>query len=283
MRVEDIDGPRTRAEAVSGNLTELRWLGVDWDEGPDVGGPHAPYRQSERSASYEAALQRLTASGRVFACYLSRKDLAEAGSAPHGPSGERVYVAADKRRSDALASSKAAAGVRPSWRFEVSDETVEFADACQGQTRVNLASDLGHFVVRRSDGLWAYQLAVTVDDAAMGITEVVRGADLLTSTAAQLALYRALGSTPPNYAHVGLVRDEAGERLAKRNGALTLHDLRAAGVRPERVVGLLANQLGVTSRLQELALPELLASFDPVRHSCASATLSAADLSWLTA
>lgn len=283
MRVEDIDGPRTREEAVFGNLAELRWVGVDWDEGPDVGGPHAPYRQSERSEQYEAVLQRLRANGRVFECYLSRKDLTEAASAPHGPSGERVYVDADKRRSDALAPAKLAAGIMPSWRFEVSHETVEFNDACQGLTRVNLASDLGHFVVRRSDGLWAYQLAVTVDDAAMGITEVVRGADLLTSTSAQLALYRALELTPPTYAHVGLVRDEAGERLAKRNGALTLHELRAAGVRPERVVGLIANQLGVTSGLEELALPELLAAFDPARHACTAATLRSTDLSWLMA
>lgn len=283
IRVEDLDGPRTKPEAVSGNLSELRWLGLDWEEGPDVGGPHGPYRQSERSALYAAALERLRADDRVFECYLSRKDLAEASGAPHGPAHTRVYSDADRRRSAAIASIKLAAGATPSWRFAVTDEEVSFADACLGETRVRLARDFGHFVVRRADGLWAYQLAVVVDDAAMEVTEVVRGADLLTSTAAQLALYEALALEPPGFAHVGLLQDVAGERLAKRSGALALTELRTAGVRPERVLGLLGHLLGVTEARTELSPAELLAAFDPARHSCDPARLTPADLGWLTA
>jgi len=283
IRIEDLDGPRTRPEAVMGNLSELRWLGLDWEEGPDVGGPHAPYRQSERTALYEAALERLKRGGLVFECYLSRKDLAEASGAPHGPAQTRVYSDADRRRSGAVGSAKAAAGATPSWRFAVTDAEISFADACQGQTRVRLARDFGHFVVRRADGLWAYQLAVVVDDAAMKVTEVVRGADLLTSTAAQLALYEALALEPPGFAHVGLLQDVAGERLAKRGGSLTLFELRAAGVRPERVLGLLGHLLGVSEARSELSSGELLAAFDPSRHSCSPARLTPSDLGWLTA
>ncbi|MBX3140051.1 MAG: hypothetical protein KF875_04830 [Trueperaceae bacterium] len=299
MRVEDLDGPRTRPEAVLGNLEELRWLGLDWDEGPDVGGAHAPYLQSLRSAAYAAAFERLQAAGTVFPCYLSRKDIAEASSAPHGaPSGdrpgepfgagrpagaERVYGEAERALSAGLAREKATAGASPSWRFAVAAAAVEFTDACAGRVRLDLPRDVGHFVVRRSDGLWAYQLAVVVDDGAMGITEVVRGADLLTSTGAQLALYAALGAPPPAFAHVGLLVDAGGERLAKRRGSLTLHELRHAGVRPERVLGLLASTIGVMARPAELDVGELRAAFDPERHGCGGARLSPEELTWLHA
>ncbi len=281
IRIEDLDGPRTRPAAVTGNLDELRWLGLDWDEGPDVGGPHTPYRQSERGALYGAALERLQSRGRVFECYLSRKDLAEAAGAPHGPAQGRVYGDADRVRSALLAATKAAAGATPSWRFAVTSAVTSFEDACQGETRVQLARDLGHFVVRRSDGLWAYQLAVVVDDAEMGVTEVVRGADLLTSTAAQLALYRALGLKAPAFAHVGLVQGGDGERLAKRSGSLTLFELRVAGVRPERVLGLMGHLLGISEAPTELSLPELLHAFDPALHSCLPARLTSSGLGWL--
>lgn len=286
LRVEDIDGPRTRPEAVTGNLAELRWLGLDWDEGPDVGGPHRPYRQSERGALYEAALERLEAAGRVFECYLSRKDQADAAGAPHaspGPGGERVYGEAERRLNARLAPARRAAGARPSRRFMVPHAAVSFTDACLGPTVVDLTLSFGDFVVRRADGLWAYQLAVTVDDAAMGVTEVVRGADLLASAAAQLALYEALGLTAPGFCHTPLLLDGAGERLAKRRGDLTLHALRGRGVRAERVLGLLAHLLGVLPAPAELAAAELTAAFDVDRHSCAAAPLLPDHLDWLVA
>ncbi|MFA5550396.1 MAG: tRNA glutamyl-Q(34) synthetase GluQRS [Trueperaceae bacterium] len=265
MRVEDLDGPRTRQEAVRGNLDELRWLGLDWDEGPDVGGPHGPYLQSQRSELYEAALERLAAAGLTFPCYLSRKELAVVASAPHGNvsggASEGVYGAAERAANERLATAKQAEGRAPSVRVAVPNATLRFSDALAGAQEVNLLPEVGHFVVRRSDGLFAYQLAVVVDDAAMGITEVVRGADLLRSTAAQLLLYRALGQPPPGFAHVPLLLDESGQRLAKRRGSLTLHELRAAGVEPGALVGLLGQSLGLVPAGEEATAPELLAEY----------------------
>lgn len=261
MRVEDLDGPRTRPEAVMGNLEELRWLGLDWDEGPDVGGALGPYLQSRRSHAYDEALGRLDQLGLLFRCYLSRKDLAEVASAPHG-SSEAVYGAAEYAVNQAQAIEKVAAGRPPSLRFRVPDRLMRFTDEFAGPQTINPAQKVGHFVVRRSDGLYAYQLAVAVDDAAMGITEVVRGADLLESTAAQLLIYDALGLTAPTFAHVPLLLDAHGERMAKRRGSLTLHELQEAGVRPERVVGLLAWSLGLVPTMQALTASDLLAGFD---------------------
>lgn len=323
LRVEDLDAPRTRPEAVEGNLAELRWLGLEWDEGPDVGGPHGPYRQSERGAYYAEALARLQAHGVLFPCYLSRKDLARAASAPHDlpapgplpdgppdgpphardaaptgpaePGGGRsadaaarsaalaaapVYGERERRRSERVAGAKAAAGKTPSLRFAAAPGIVTFVDALAGPQRFDVMQDVGHFVVRRGDGQWAYQLAVVVDDAAMGITEVVRGADLLRSTAAQLLLYRALGLAPPTFAHVPLLVDDHGERLAKRTGALTLHDLRAAGVPPERVLGLVAHGLGLVPERVPVRADDLLASFDP-RAPVHAGSVGAADIGWL--
>lgn len=266
LRVEDLDGPRTRPEAVLGNLDELRWLGLDWDEGPDVGGPHAPYLQSGRTHLYQVALTRLQAAGLTFLCYLSRKDLAEVASAPHGAvSGggtESVYGAAELAANARQAAAKSAAGRQPSVRFQVSAGQVRFRDLFAGPQEFSAQAQLGHFVIRRADGLYAYQLAVTVDDAAMGITEVVRGADLLPSTAAQLLLYRALGLTPPAFAHVPLLLDAAGGRLAKRRGSLTLHELKRAGVSPEAVVGQLAASLGLVPAGATVSPRELLPDFN---------------------
>lgn len=293
LRVEDLDGPRTRPEALDGNLAELRWLGLDWDEGPDVGGACGPYRQSRRDEHYAAALARLQDLGLVFPCYLSRKDLAEAASAPHDPhhvagaeaeaeagGGSPVYGERERRRSERVATAKAASGKAPSLRFAASAGEVVFDDALAGRRRFDAMRDVGHFVVRRADGQWAYQLAVVVDDAAMGITEVVRGADLLRSTAAQVLLYRALGLTPPTFAHVPLLLDERGERLAKRTGALTLHALRAAGVPPERVIGLLAHGLGLAPEPAPISANSLLDTFD-VRTPLSSGRLGAPELAWL--
>jgi glutamyl-tRNA synthetase len=299
VRVEDLDGPRTRPEAVDGNLDELRWLGLDWDEGPDVGGPHAPYRQSLRAAQYAAALERLRDEGALFPCYLSRKDLAEAASAPHDPHAPHhlrgagsdamsseppapaVYGERERRRSERVAAAKKAAGKTPSLRFDAAPGEVAFDDALAGPQQFDVMRDVGHFVVRRADGQWAYQLAVVVDDAAMGITEVVRGADLLRSTAAQLLLYRALGLPPPTFAHVPLLLDERGERLAKRAGALTLHQLRSAGVPPERVVGLLAHGLGLIPELASARAAEVLETYDPGAR-LAAGKLGPSEMAWLT-
>ena len=259
MRVEDLDGPRTRPEAVRGNLEELRWLGRDWDEGPDVGGPYAPYLQSQRTHLYEAALTRLQDAGRTFDCYLSRKELAEVASAPPGPGAPgSAYGPAERRANERVAPVKRAEGRPASVRFEVPERSVHFEDALAGPQTVAALGEVGHFVIRRADGLFAYQLAVVVDDAAMGITEVVRGADLLQSTAAQLLLYEALNLTAPTFAHVPLMLDASGERLAKRRGSQTLFELRASGARPEALVGVLAHGLGLIPTSEPLSTRELL-------------------------
>ena len=245
LRVEDLDGPRTVPAAVAGNLAELRWLGLDWDEGPDVGGPHAPYLQSERGERYLAALERLASDGRLAEDWLSRRDLREAASAPHGPAGP-VYGIAERRLSARWAEARRREGRTPAQRarFGPEDGEVEAHDRRHGVRRFDLASDVGDVVVRRSDGLWAYALAVVVDDAAMGITEVVRGDDLLEATGAQVALARALGLPSPTYAHAPLLQDADGARMAKRRGGATLSELRTGGADPGRVVGALAATLG---------------------------------------
>jgi glutamyl-tRNA synthetase len=286
MRVEDLDEPRTVPEAVAGNLAELRWLGLDWDEGPDVGGRFGPYRQSQRSDLYRDALERLREQDRVFECWLSRRELRELSSAPHGAGP--VYGESERRLNRSLASRKQAEGKTPSLRLRVAPGEVRFDDLLAGPQRFDAESDVGDIVLRRADGAWAYQFAVVVDDAAMGIGEVVRGADLLPSTAAQLLLYQSLDLRAPAFLHVPLLLDEEGTRLAKRRGSLTLASLRSAGVEPSRVVGLLAYTLGLLRERVPLRPAELVAADrDPEQDLLGlrreEYRLCADDLAWLTA
>jgi len=243
-RVEDLDPPRAVPGSAAEALADLRWLGLDWDEGPDVGGPHPPYQQSERAAHYEAALERLAASGRLFPCRRSRRDLAAVASAPHGASGLPPYPGAFRPRHlppDWYPAHAADAALR----FRVDEGVVRFTDRVMGPLAESVAETVGDFVLKRRDGLYAYQLAVVVDDLAMGVTEVVRGADLLDSTARQILLIGALGETPPEYAHLPLVINASGEKLSKRDAGLSLAELRAAGVAPEALAGYLGYSLGL--------------------------------------
>ena len=260
MRAEDLDSQRSRPEFIRANLEELRWLGLSWDEGPDTGGPYAPYRQSERFRLYEAALETLQASGHLFTCYLSRKDLQGVASAPHGAGS--VYGAAQRKLNEQVKPQKQQGGKAPSLRFLVKPQTLSFDDKVSGNVTLNPAHDIGDFVVRRADGEWAYQLAVVVDDIAMNITHVLRGDDLLPSTGAQLLLYEALRAEPPVFAHVPLLLEVDGSRLAKRKGSLTLTALKKANVKPERVVGLLAFTLGLTEDLVEARADDFTEAFD---------------------
>lgn len=261
LRVEDLDGPRTVAAAVDGNLDELRWLGLEWDEGPDVGGRHAPYLQSGRGAQYLAALELLRERGEVFECFLSRRDLREAASAPHGRAGP-VYGADEHARNASLAAERRAEGRSAALRFAPPPGEFHALDALHGRVPFDAARDVGALVVRRADGLWAYALAVVVDDAAMGVSEVVRGDDLLAACGAQLALMRALGLTPPTYLHVPLLLDANGERLAKRRGDRTLRSLRETGVDPARLRGALLASAGLVERPRSLTPAEAVAAFD---------------------
>ena len=218
-------------------LDDLRWLGIEWQEGPDVGGPFAPYRQSERYALYLAAWERLRLGGSIYPCTCSRRELAAAVSAPHedqDEDNEPLYSGRCRPSVAAVAQAREPAGVN--WRFRIPDGgTVDFEDSGMGARSYIAGRDFGDFVVWRRDDVPAYQLACVVDDAAMQITEVVRGADLLKSTARQILLYRALGLTPPKWHHCPLLRDAAGERLAKRTDALSLRALRERGMTPAEV------------------------------------------------
>jgi glutamyl-tRNA synthetase len=241
LRVEDIDRPRVVPGSEARQLDDLRWLGIAWDEGPDVGGPHAPYRQSERSERYEDALARLAAQGRIYSCDCSRAEIAAVASAPHaGDEGPR-YPGTCR----ALGLRERAWKRPPAIRLAVPDGTIAIDDVLQGRIVQDVAADVGDFVLKRGDGMYAYQLACVVDDLAMGISEVVRGADLLASAPRQALLARLLGGAPPAFAHVPMIVSRDGSRLAKRAPGTTLRDRRESGASPADVVALLGAMLGV--------------------------------------
>jgi glutamyl-tRNA synthetase len=264
LRIEDLDRPRTRPGAAGRIAHDLRWLGVDWDEGPDVGGPYGPYVQSARGALYAAALARLRSQGVLYPCYCTRAELTRLASAPQGPGDDGPrYQGTCRSLSDAERRAREAAGRRPSLRFRVPDGIVAFDDAIAGAQTQDVAREVGDFVVRRSDGVIAYQLAVVVDDALMGVSQIVRGADLLSSTARQLVLYDALGwPRPATYAHVPLVMNADGTRLAKRDAAEGLVAPRGRGARREDVLGELAASVGIWPEGEPATPDALLRAFD---------------------
>jgi glutamyl-tRNA synthetase len=261
LRVEDLDGPRVVAGATERQIDSLHALGLDWDAGPDGGGPDGPYRQSERGPVYDAALRRLANAGRLFACRRSRSDLAGLATAPHGPDGAPPYPAA--WRTPPLAPDGLDGPADAAVRFRVAPGVVRFTDRVQGAVAEAVAEAVGDVVLRRRDGVVAYQLAVVVDDAAMGVTEVVRGADLLSSTARQIQIVEALGAPVPAYAHVPLLVSQNGEKLSKRDGALGVPTLLGTGAAAEALVGWLAGVLGHDAHPQTPA--EFAASFDWAR------------------
>jgi glutamyl-tRNA synthetase len=246
MRIEDLDRARVPADAEARLLDDLHWLGLDWDEGPERGGSLGPYRQSERAGRYAEAIARLLAAGRAFPCACSRADVARAASAPHGADDEGPrYPGTCRALPAAEVEARAAAhGRSPAIRFEGRCDALDFNDEFRGAVATG-AGGIDDFVLRRADGTAAYQLAVVVDDAAMGITRVVRGDDLLGSTPRQRALYAALALAAPTFAHVPLVLAPGGERLAKRTRPTSLADLRTRGVAPEAVVGALGASAGL--------------------------------------
>jgi glutamyl-tRNA synthetase len=234
LRNEDLDPQRSRPEFVQAMIQDLHWLGLQWTEGPDCGGPYGPYAQSGRRAHYLAAWRHLRDQGFIYPCTCSRKDLAQAATAPNDSDDEPIYPGRCRNRTGAAQFSEPA-GVN--WRFRVPDGCeITFTDLNLGPQRYIAGHDFGDFLTWRRDDVPAYQLAVVVDDAAMRITEVVRGADLLKSTARQLLLIRALGYIAPDYFHCELVRDASGVRLAKRHVALSIRHLRENAITPENVL-----------------------------------------------
>jgi glutamyl-tRNA synthetase len=258
LRIEDIDTPRVIAGSEARQVEDLRWLGLDWDEGPDLGGPHAPYRQSARGPHYEAALAHLERQGLLFRCDCSRREIALVASAPHeGDDGPRYP------------GTCRAFGMRarpwkrpPAIRFAAPPGTVRVRDLWQGPYGHDVAEAVGDFVLRRGDGLWAYHLACVADDLAMGITEVVRGADLLASAPRQALLATMLGGPAPVFGHLPLVVAADGTRLAKRGSATTLRELRAGGLGAEATVGMLACLLGLRASPAPLGARDLVGVFD---------------------
>ena len=235
-RCEDLDTARCKLEYSKAAIEDLRWFGCQWDEGPDIGGPFEPYNQSKRTHLFFKAWEKLKTAGIIYPCNQSRKDVANALQAPHENEEDREPVFPKNLRPPSSRGSTALSHGTTNWRFRVPDNRIiTFKDLNKGVCVFKCQQDFGDFLVWRKDGQPTYELAVVVDDAAMQITEVVRGEDLLLSTARQLLLYEALGLNPPNFYHVPLVCDSNGKRLAKRHRSLSLRELRASGHTPEKL------------------------------------------------
>ena len=243
LRMEDLDPDRCRPEYAAQLAEDLLWLGLDWDEGYGKGGPDGPYLQSERTERYAAAFGRLEEMGLVYPCYCTRAERL-AASAPHRSDGQAVYGGRCRDLTVEERSALEAAGRRPAWRLKVPDEVWAVEDGHMGRYGENLLRDCGDFIIRRSDGVYAYQLAVVADDGAMGINQVVRGMDLLSSTPRQCYLYHLLGLEPPEFRHVPLLLAEDGRRLSKRDRDLDMGALRARWT-PEELAGRLAMLAGL--------------------------------------
>lgn len=242
LRIEDVDSPRVKPWATQQAIDDLKWLGVDWDEGPDVGGPHGPYVQTERLEHYRIALQRLIEANLVFPCTCTRKDIQSAGSAPHFDHEPAVYpgTCAGWQTGDRLPESGTFC-----WRFRAGMKPREFEDLVLGHHQCVPGEALGAFPLTQKNGEPSYQLAVVVDDAAMGVTEVVRGDDLIASTFRQIELYCALDLPVPEFAHVPLVCGADGRRLAKRHGDTRMSRYQDRGVAAADVVTWAARTAGM--------------------------------------
>ena len=284
LRIEDLDPPRTVQGCSDRILDDLRWLGFDWDEGPGIGGPFRPYTQSERSGHYEQALRDLNAERRLFPSTISRSELAEIATAPH----VRPSVFPASHRPASLDTSwfeefnTAPGEDATAIRFKVQDRTERFSDIILGDQSIGLKDMVGDFVVKRKDGLYAYQLAVAVDDALMGITEVLRGADLVDSTFCQIQLLAALGYTIPAYGHLPLLLESTGDKMSKRAGGLTVETLRRRGVSAEEIIGLLAGKYGLKADRHPCSLRSLVDGFDITRLSTHEVVLLESDMTHLS-
>jgi glutamyl-tRNA synthetase len=254
LRVEDLDRARCRPQFVDELMRDLEWLGLTWDE--------APLFQSARGDVYRDALARLEREGLVYPCFCTRAEIARAASAPHGLGEEGPRYPGTCARLSSAEIAERSRTRTPAYRFRAQPGEVRFVDGLQGPYTQDVEAVVGDFVVRRNDGVASYQLAVVVDDAATGITHVLRGEDLLSSTPRQLQLYEALGLSAPEFFHVPLVLGEDGKRLAKREGAFALAELRERGLPAERILGLLAAWSGLGDG-SPILLEELVRRFRP--------------------
>ena len=260
LRVEDLDPDRSRHDYTALLMADMKWLGLNWDEGPDCSGPYDPYCQSMRSGLYDRALQRLREEGSLYPCYCTRAELHAVTVAPHAGEGEFVYSGTcstlSKEEQEIRSRTR-----RPALRLAVPEQTIRFRDGLQGEMAQSLRTACGDFVVRRADGVHAYQLAVVVDDGLMNISHVIRGADLLASTPRQLLLYELLQLEPPAFFHVPLLYGNDGHRLSKRHGSFSLVSMRKRGLTPEEIIGYLAWKAGQIERWEPVRPQELLRQF----------------------
>lgn len=274
LRIEDLDPQRSRMEYARLLEEDLRWLGLDWDEG-GLEAPGGPCLQSRRFAAYAAALERLRAGHEIYPCFCTRAEL-HAAQAPHASDGSALYSGRCRRLTprerDALAQEQP-----PALRLHLPDEEIGFDDLICGRVTQNLARECGDIIVRRRDGVYAYQLAVTVDDGEMGVTEVIRGRDLLSSTPRQIFLHRALGYPPPRYGHVPLLTAPDGRRLSKREKDLDMAALRRRFRSPQPIIGRLAFLAGLTDRPEGLCARDLIPLFCADRLAAESIAIDPAD------
>lgn len=267
LRIDDLDGPRVKAGADRGALEDLRWLGLDWDG--------QPLYESADLSPYSAALARLSEAGAIYPCTCTRREIEQAQSAPHGDEHELRYPGTCRGKTGGDVQTVA-------WRVIVPDEPIAFTDQLHGPQTVNVQQQVGDFIVATKASLPSYQLAVVIDDARQGVTDVVRGDDLLASTARQILLYRLLQITPlPTYWHLPLVLGPDGRRLAKRHGDTRLAWYREAGVKPERIVGLIAFWSGIRNERAPMTAQAFLSAFDLDRLSRESTIFSQEDHRWL--
>ncbi|HEY1628844.1 MAG TPA: glutamate--tRNA ligase [Tepidisphaeraceae bacterium] len=275
LRIEDLDGPRIKAGADAQAIDDLRWLGIDWDEGPIY--------QSARTQLYADAIDQLLKKKLAYPCICTRREAALAASAPHEEDALTIYPGTCRDRFATIEEAKKTSGRNPAIRFRVPETAIEFDDAFAGHVRFeNVTMQLGDFVIAKADGVAAYQLVVVVDDAQMNITQIVRGNDLLDSTPRQILIYRALGLDEkiPRYTHLPLIVGEDGKRLAKRHGDTRLSHYRELGVSPGRIRALLARWSGIQCEA-EISIHELLRKFALERIPRDRIIMSAGDEAWL--
>jgi glutamyl-tRNA synthetase len=259
LRMEDLDPSRSKQVYANQMIEDLAWLGLTYEEGPDCGGAFGPYVQDQRRHYYEKALRQLKDQDLLYPCYCSRKDL-QAVRAPHRGEGDNVYPGTCRSLSAEERRIRAEKKV-PAMRFLMPDREDCFVDLNYGKQCQSLQSETGDFILRRSDGIHAYQLAVVVDDALMGITEVVRGADLLSSTHRQRILYETLGYSSPKFGHVPLLVGRDGRRMSKRFQSLDLGQLKSMGWKPEELWGLLLFEAGMMDKEEAVTLQEAVEVF----------------------
>ncbi len=261
LRIDDLDAPRNRPGSIEEVISDLKWLGLDWDEGPDIGGSYGPYLQSERIEIYERLFDQLRDVGQIFPCTCSRKDVLEAQSAPNTGQNDPIYPGTCRPTGNS--SLQFATSKKPvSWRFLTRNITITSQATFAQPTTVQLDKTVGDFVIRRKDGLYAYQFATVVDDGLMQISDIVRGSDLRASMPRQVALFDALGFSRPLFLHVPLMLDTFGKRMAKRDGSDSLETWKSRNRTPEHLIGKLASSCGLIETECPVSCQELLEHLD---------------------